>query len=62
VRPAPPHLSTFVQLACLPEARLRSAQPPVIARIEHDRLLVDLRTVFPEEEAELARALQALSW
>jgi len=44
------------------EARLRSAQPPVIARIEHDRLLVDLRTVFPEEEAELARVLQALSW
>lgn len=44
------------------EARLRACEPPVIARIEHDRLLVDLRTVFPEEEEALARALQTLSW
>jgi len=43
------------------EARLRAAEPPVIARIADDRLLIDLRTVFAEEEAELARALQALS-
>jgi L-seryl-tRNA(Ser) seleniumtransferase len=40
------------------EERLRSAEPPVIARIERDLLLVDLRTVFPEEEAELAEALR----
>jgi L-seryl-tRNA(Ser) seleniumtransferase len=39
------------------ERRLRSAEPPVIARIERDRLVLDLRTVFPEEEAELAAAL-----
>lgn len=37
------------------ERRLRAADPPVIARIEKDRLLLDLRTVAPEEEAELAR-------
>ena len=43
------------------EQRLRSLHPPVIARIEQDRLLLDLRTVFPEEEDELAAALQALS-
>ncbi|HKW96396.1 MAG TPA: L-seryl-tRNA(Sec) selenium transferase [Bryobacteraceae bacterium] len=43
------------------ERQLRMADPPVIARIEEDRLLLDLRTVFPEEEAELIRALQALS-
>lgn len=43
------------------ERKLRTGTPPVIARIENDRLLVDLRTVFPEEEAELANALQALS-
>ena len=43
------------------EQRLRSGEPPVIARIEEDRLLLDLRTVFPEEEDELAAALQALS-
>jgi L-seryl-tRNA(Ser) seleniumtransferase len=40
------------------EERLRSADPPVIARIERDRLLLDLRTVFPEEEAELVSALR----
>jgi L-seryl-tRNA(Ser) seleniumtransferase len=39
------------------EKRLRAGDPPVIARIENDRLLLDLRTVFAEEEAELATAL-----
>ncbi len=41
------------------ERRLRAAEPPVIARIEGGRLLIDLRTVFPEEEAELAAALES---
>jgi L-seryl-tRNA(Ser) seleniumtransferase len=41
------------------EARLRAGSPPVIARIENDRLLLDLRTVMPEEEAELARVLKS---
>ena len=39
------------------ERRLRQCDPPVIARIEEDRLLIDLRTVFREEEDELAAAL-----
>jgi L-seryl-tRNA(Ser) seleniumtransferase len=41
------------------EIRLRSATggAPVIARIEDDRLLIDLRTVFPEQEPALAEAL-----
>jgi L-seryl-tRNA(Ser) seleniumtransferase len=43
------------------EKRLRAGDPPVIVRIEDDRLLLDLRTVFPEEEEELRRALQALA-
>jgi L-seryl-tRNA(Ser) seleniumtransferase len=43
------------------EKRLRLGDPPVIARIEDDRLLLDLRTVFPEEEAALTGAVQALS-
>jgi L-seryl-tRNA(Ser) seleniumtransferase len=43
------------------EERLRRNDPPVIARIENERLLLDLRTVFPEEEDELAASLQALS-
>ena len=42
------------------ERRLRAADPPAIVRIEDGRLLLDLRTVFPEEEEELKRALQAL--
>lgn len=32
------------------EARLRTGDPPVIARIENDRLLLDLRTVDPEDD------------
>ena len=44
------------------ERKLRRNDPPVIARIEDDRLVLDLRTVFEgEEEEELRRALQALS-
>lgn len=40
------------------EERLRQGEPPVIARIDQDRLVLDLRTAGPEEDAELARALQ----
>ena len=43
------------------EKHCRSGDPPVIARIEAGRLLFDLRTVFAEEEEQLAAALQALS-
>ena len=39
------------------EQRLRSGDPPVVARIEDGRLLFDLRTVFPLEEDELALAI-----
>lgn len=40
------------------ERRLRAGDPAVVARIEDDRLLVDLRTVRVEEETELAEALR----
>ncbi len=43
------------------EKLLRAGEPPVIARIEDDRLLLDLRTVFPSEEAELLAALRSLA-
>lgn len=43
------------------EKKLRASDPPVIARIEDGKLLLDLRTVFPEEEEALKRAIQALS-
>ncbi len=39
-------------------ARLRRADPPVIARIEDDRLTLDPRTVLPEEERALLGALE----
>ena len=37
--------------------RLRRLRPPVIARIEHGQLLLDLRTVLPHQDAELAASL-----
>ena len=40
------------------ERRLRFSDPPVIARIERNQLLFDLRTVFPAEEEELARVIR----
>jgi L-seryl-tRNA(Ser) seleniumtransferase len=58
----PTHLiaiSSPRQSATQLEERLRNPErgTPVIARIEDDRLLVDLRTVFADEEAALAIAL-----
>jgi L-seryl-tRNA(Ser) seleniumtransferase len=43
------------------EKKLRANTPPVIARIENDRVVLDLRTVFAEEEDALESALQDLS-
>jgi L-seryl-tRNA(Ser) seleniumtransferase len=40
------------------EARLRQAQPPVIARIEQDHLLLDMRTLLPDDLPALKAALQ----
>ena len=41
------------------EARLRKGDPPVVARVHEGKLLVDLRTVLPEQDATLARCLAA---
>jgi L-seryl-tRNA(Ser) seleniumtransferase len=38
-------------------ARLRAGDPPVIARAEHGRVVIDLRTVPPEQDAAVALAL-----
>jgi L-seryl-tRNA(Ser) seleniumtransferase len=35
-------------------ARLRTSDPPVIARVEDGRVLLDLRTVFPEQDGSIA--------
>jgi L-seryl-tRNA(Ser) seleniumtransferase len=43
-------------------ARLRQADPPIIVRIEKDRLELDPRTVMPEQDAQLVATLrQALA-
>lgn len=39
------------------ERTLRSSSPPVIARISEGKVLLDLRTVFEDELADLARAV-----
>ncbi|HEV8384533.1 MAG TPA: hypothetical protein VGQ11_06655, partial [Candidatus Acidoferrales bacterium] len=42
------------------EARLQETSQaiPVVARVEEDRLVLDLRTVFPEQEPDLIAALR----
>ncbi|MGC2323459.1 MAG: L-seryl-tRNA(Sec) selenium transferase, partial [Terriglobales bacterium] len=37
-------------------ARLRAHQPPIVARVEQGQVLLDLRTVFPEQDAIIAKA------
>lgn len=39
-------------------ARLRAGTPPVMGRVQRGKLLFDLRTVFPEQEAELVEAVR----
>jgi L-seryl-tRNA(Ser) seleniumtransferase len=42
-------------------ATLRNSDPPIIARVEDARVLLDLRTVFPDQDETLLSALLALS-
>jgi len=41
------------------ESRLRLGEPAVVARVADRRVIVDLRTVFPEEDGDLVAALRA---
>ncbi|HTA48146.1 MAG TPA: L-seryl-tRNA(Sec) selenium transferase [Verrucomicrobiae bacterium] len=41
-------------------SHLRGAEPPIIARVEEGRVLLDLRTVFPEQDAAVATALHRI--
>jgi L-seryl-tRNA(Ser) seleniumtransferase len=41
------------------EVRLRRGDPPVIARLHEGKVLLDLRTVLPEQDAQLTRCLAA---
>jgi L-seryl-tRNA(Ser) seleniumtransferase len=42
-------------------AKLRHSDPPIIARVEEGRVLLDLRTVFPEQDSQIADALQRIA-
>ena len=42
------------------EAALRRQTPPIIARIERDRVLLDLRTVLPEQDSALVACIARL--
>ncbi|PWH12322.1 MAG: L-seryl-tRNA(Sec) selenium transferase [Anaerolineae bacterium] len=52
-------LSLAVQSASSVLERLRKYTPPVIARVENNRVLLDPRTVLPEQESTLLAALSA---
>jgi L-seryl-tRNA(Ser) seleniumtransferase len=42
-------------------ARLRASDPPIIARVEEGRVLLDLRTVFPDQDQMVAAALDRIA-
>ena len=42
-------------------AHLRHSDPPIITRVEDGRVLLDLRTVFPEQDSTLAAKLASLT-
>lgn len=41
--------------------RLRTSNPPIIARVEEGRVVIDLRTVFPEQDRLIADALARIA-
>ncbi len=41
-------------------ARLRAASPPIVGRVEEGRLLLDLRSIAPEEDSAVEAALRSL--
>jgi L-seryl-tRNA(Ser) seleniumtransferase len=40
--------------------RLRNATPPIIARVQDHRVVLDLRTVFPDQDVAVVSALRAI--
>ena len=44
------------------DARLRGLTPPVVARIDQDRVLLDLRTVLPEQDQRLSEFIAGLTY
>jgi L-seryl-tRNA(Ser) seleniumtransferase len=50
-------LPTWLVAVKADEKKLRAHNPPIVARMENDFVLIDLRTVLPEEEDALLQAL-----
>ncbi len=42
------------------DTQLRRLTPPIVARIEHERLVLDLRTVAPDDDRRVAALLRSL--
>jgi len=42
-------------------ARLRASDPPVIARVEEGRVLLDMRTVFPAQDEAVVQAIRKIA-
>ena len=42
-------------------ARLRAFDPPIIARVEQGQVLLDLRTVFADQDEMVAAALDQIA-
>ena len=42
-------------------AHLRGGDPPIIVRVDEGRVIVDLRTVFPEQDSTVASALNRIA-
>jgi L-seryl-tRNA(Ser) seleniumtransferase len=65
--PLPDHALSTVCLALTPRAgtvhalavALRSGNPPILGRLEGDKLLLDLRSVPPRDDAPLVTAMEA---
>jgi L-seryl-tRNA(Ser) seleniumtransferase len=41
-------------------SRLRGSEPPIIARVDDGRVLLDLRTVFPEQDRAVVAILNRI--
>ena len=43
------------------EAALRRHSPPILARVERDQLVLDLRTVFDDQDEVIAQAFESMT-
>jgi L-seryl-tRNA(Ser) seleniumtransferase len=58
--PAGERPTRLLSLPAKLERRLREGEPPILGRVHEGRLLLDLRTVLPGEDAEVTRRLREL--